>query len=65
MTRAECIHILRNPYGHSREEIRDAQLKACDEIEALEAAYTNMRDWAEENGVDTVASSPSGDGGEG
>ena len=62
MTRAACIHILRNPYGHSSDDIRSAQLKACEEIEALENAYNNMRDWAEKNGVDTVASSPDGDG---
>jgi hypothetical protein len=55
MTRAECIHILRNPYGHKPEEIRRAQLQACEEIEALEKAYDNMRDWAEKNGVNTVA----------
>lgn len=54
MTRRECIHILRNPWGHSAEEVKSAQLMACDEIEALEEAYKNMRDWAEQNGVDTV-----------
>lgn len=55
MTRNEAIHILRNPNGHSHEQQREAALKACDEIEALEDAYNNMRDWAEKNGVDTVA----------
>lgn len=55
MTREECIHILRNPYGHSQEKRREAALKACDEIEALEDAYKNMRDWAEKNGLDTVS----------
>lgn len=59
MTRAQCIHILRNPYGHSSEEIKEAQLKACEEIEALEDAYQNMKAWAEENGVDTVCYGPS------
>lgn len=59
MTRAECIHILRNPWGHSAEEIKRAQIKACDEIEHLEQAYNNMRDWAEKNGVDTVCRNPS------
>lgn len=54
MTKDRCIHILRNPHGHEAAEIREAQLKACDEIEALEAAYINMRDWAEKNGVDTT-----------
>jgi hypothetical protein len=54
MTRSEAIHILRNPWGHSPQEIREAQLKACDEIEHLEDAYNNMREWAEHNGLDTV-----------
>jgi hypothetical protein len=49
-----CLHILRNPYGHSAEEIKRAQLFACNEIERLMDAYKNMRDWAEKNGVDTV-----------
>lgn len=54
MTRSDAIHILRNPYGHSQENQREAALKACDEIEALEDAYQNMKAWAEQNGVDTV-----------
>jgi hypothetical protein len=58
MTRSEAIHILRNPYGYSREDQREAALKACDEIEALEEAYNNMREWAEQNGVDTVCRGP-------
>jgi hypothetical protein len=46
MNKGTAIHILRNPYGYSQEEIREAQLFACDEIERLEEAYTNMREWA-------------------
>jgi ribosome recycling factor len=56
--RSEIIHILRNPYGHSQEEIRQVQLDAADEIENLLDAYVNMRDWARENGVDTTARHP-------
>jgi hypothetical protein len=56
--RHEILHILRNPYGHSPEEIRQAQLDAADDIEALRESYTNMRDWAEANGVDTKAYYP-------
>ena len=48
-------HILRNPYGHSAEEIRDMQLKACDLLDRWEEAYLNMRKFAEDNGLDTVA----------
>lgn len=55
MKRHDILHILRNPYGRSSEEIRQAQLAACDEIESLQDAYLNMRDWAEKNGVDTAA----------
>ena len=56
MTRWDCIHILRNPYGYNDDKIRTARLKACDEIEALEEAYNNMRDWAEKNGLSTLTS---------
>jgi hypothetical protein len=54
-----CVHILRNPYGHTPDEIRAAQLFACDQIEHWQDAYTNMRAWAEKNGVDTVCQSAS------
>lgn len=56
MNRQECIHILRNPFGYDAVRIKEAQLQACFEIEALEEAYNNMRDWAEKNGVNTVSS---------
>ena len=48
------LHILRNPCGFSKEEIKYAQLEACDWIDRLQDNYTNMRDWAEKNGVDTT-----------
>ncbi len=54
MTRDDCIHILRNPYGYSTAIQREARLFACDEIERLENSYANMRDWAEKNGLDTI-----------
>ena len=57
-TSVKTIRILRNPYGFSREEIKAAQLKACDFIEMFQSAYENMRDWAEENGVDNAAKNP-------
>lgn len=40
----QILHILRNPYGKTAAEIRGAQLEACDKIESLQKAYTNMRD---------------------
>ena len=52
------LHILRNPYGHTAEEIRQAQLDAAEAIENGLEAYWNMRDWAEANGVDTMARHP-------
>lgn len=54
MTRADCIHILRNPYGYSQATQREAALLACDEIERLEDSYLNMKKWAEANGIDTI-----------
>jgi hypothetical protein len=56
--RREVLHILRNPYGHSEDEIRKARLDAADEIENLMDAYQNMKAWAEANGVDTLARYP-------
>jgi hypothetical protein len=54
VSRNDCIHILRNPWGFSRLQQREAALYACDEIERLEDSYANMRAWAESNGLDTV-----------
>jgi hypothetical protein len=54
----KLLHILRNPYGHSQDEIRQAQLDAAQKIEDGLEAYWNMRDWAEKNGVDTMARYP-------
>jgi hypothetical protein len=55
MKRDLILHILRNPYGWPEEKVAEARLAAADEIEKLQDAYTNMRDWAESNGVDTLA----------
>lgn len=55
MDTQEILHILRNPYGKSEDEIRTAQLAACNRIEELQSAYTNMRDFAQENGLDTAS----------
>jgi hypothetical protein len=52
------LHILRNPYGHTPEEIRQAQLDAATEIENWMDAYWNMRKFAEANGLDTMARHP-------
>lgn len=49
------LHVLRNPHGHSQETQRAARVEAADRMEELQAAYLNMREWAEQNGLSTVA----------
>lgn len=51
----KILHILRNPYGFTEDEIRAARLEACNLIERYKDAYRNMKEWAEKNGVDTMA----------
>lgn len=62
MSTRNLLHLLRNPYGHTPEEISNVRHAAADRLEELEKqlkhahdAYVNMRDWAEANGVDTKA----------
>ena len=50
----KAIHILRNPFGWSNEEQKRAAWDACKAIERLDAAYENMRQFAEANGLDTT-----------
>jgi hypothetical protein len=47
------LHILRNPHGHSYDTQRAVRLEAADRMEELQNAYLNMRQWAEQNGLDT------------
>lgn len=49
------LHILRNPHGFKESELRAARLEAADRMEALQDAYLNMRQWAEQNGIETIA----------
>lgn len=58
----DLLHLLRNPYGHTSQEMDSVRRAAADRLEELEKqlkytydAYVNMRDWAEANGVDTKA----------
>lgn len=51
----KVLHILRNPHGFKEAELRRARLEAADRLEGLQDAYLNMRAWAEQNGLDTVA----------
>jgi len=50
----KVLHILRNPYGFNKSTIREAAMAAADEIERWKDAFENMRDWAEQNGVDIM-----------
>ena len=54
MSRHEIVAKLRNPYGLSPDEIRQVRLAAATLIESLHGAYSNMRQFAEDNGLDTV-----------
>jgi DnaJ-class molecular chaperone len=37
----DTLHVLRNPYGHSEDEIRTARCDAADEIERLQRQLHN------------------------
>ena len=47
------LHALRNPYGH--DDMKRVRHEAANLIESLQDAYENMRDFAEENGLNTTA----------
>jgi hypothetical protein len=52
---SHVLHVLRNPFGFSSDEVRSVRLKAAELIERYRDAYTNMREFAEANGLDTTA----------
>lgn len=54
MTEHEALHICRNPYGHPQHKLREACLTVCDRLESWKGAYLNMRQFAEDSGLDTV-----------
>lgn len=43
MERKLILHVLRNPYGKSEQEAKEAQLAAADEIERLQREISNGR----------------------
>lgn len=51
----KVLHMLRNPHGFKEAELRAARLEAADRLEGLQDAYLNMRAWAEQNGLNTMA----------
>ena len=59
MTENEAIHICRNPWGFSEVAIRKARLLLCDAVESWKDAYENMRDFAEQSGLDVTCYSGS------
>lgn len=54
MTEQEALHIVRNPWGHSDQEQRRAALKIAILVERYRNAYENLREFAEQNGLDTT-----------
>jgi len=54
MEMQKIIHILRNPYRWNQAERDDARLAAADEIEKWKNAFENLRQYAEDNGLDIM-----------
>ena len=54
MTEHTALHICRSPYGHTAAERREARLKVCELMESYKDAYLNMRQFAEDSGLDTT-----------
>ena len=48
---ATIIHILRNPYGHSEERVREARLAAADLIAGYADASLCMREFVDEQSM--------------
>lgn len=48
------LHILRNPFGYTRAEIRKAQLEACKIIEENNKWASSMLEWCRSKGLDTT-----------
>lgn len=48
------LHVLRNPYGKSGSDVKNARLYAAKLIEQFREAYLNMREFAEASGLDTA-----------
>jgi len=48
-----AVHVLRNPYGWDDKTVRACRLFACEKLESYKDAIENLREFAEENGLDT------------
>lgn len=51
----DTIHYLRNSYGQSDEERTETRIRAANLIEMFMDAYLNMRNWAENSGLETAS----------
>jgi hypothetical protein len=51
----KAISIVRSPEGYTATEFREAQLYCASLVEIFQEAYSNMREFAEANGLDTAA----------
>lgn len=54
ITEPFALHVCRNPYGWDEDTVRECLLYICDRVEEYRDAYLNMREFAEENGLDTM-----------
>lgn len=50
-----AIHVLRNPYGWDDDAVRACRIFACDKLESYGDALINLREFAEESGLNTAA----------
>ena len=49
-----ALHVCRNPYGWDEPTVRECRLYICDKVESYKDAYLNMKEFAEDNGLDTM-----------
>jgi len=49
-----ALHVCRNPYGWGDETMRKCRLYVCEMMERYKEAAINYREFAEENGLDTM-----------
>ena len=54
MNEDRAMRVCRDPYGHAPGTIKEARHVVCRRLEAYRDAYQNMRDFAEESGLDTT-----------
>lgn len=55
MTEHEALGIVRNPWGHREDAVREARILVCDRLETWREAYENMREFAIASGLDVTS----------